>query len=524
MSALRMGRLLVCLSAVLAPGALAVRMGHAGAPPVLAATGVMNKISLLLKDRSHQSKSGARRTMHAIHLSTQRVENRETPTVRTTLASTLTNVVTQIQDNVDAQILQDRAQAQTDINAKVDQVGHDSDLAEKRLGALVSDTTWFDCVGSEVDKLRKWQTEQTNEADAKNKKDEAYDALLKATSFESEIPRDLLSLKCTPDTCYAALDALHSKREDYSTALSTAISESYGVYQNAVQDHNTKLARHTDLRDTIVPNAENDFRQKRAECLVEAVQRQNDICNHLGVNIRNMCEHIDEYDDLNRDVRSREADRQDSWEASSIVKCLLREVIDVDTFEISNETLAACSDPANQDLKIPGAALDFKEQVVRDFQIAPLKAQDVSSTSEFKCVDTLVEFTSKWWTAPGGTGYPGAQNDPSTYVEQTSWEATVQLGPGEMPFDFCDDLKPCSEHACIQGSADSSKVCVGTEDCEAACCSKQEPAAQKPASQQPVAQQPVAQRPAAQQPSASAGGPRGGAPPWARGGPPQGRR
>merc|ERR1719189_23587 len=99
------------------------------------------------------SKSKVRRTVQAVHLSTQRASEQITPGMRPALNQALNKVVEEIQSIVDQKIKEDHKNTQTAIDGKVQIVGQRTQVAkEHHQTAKQKDEAWFRCVAEERSK------------------------------------------------------------------------------------------------------------------------------------------------------------------------------------------------------------------------------------------------------------------------------------------------------------------------------------------------------------------------------------
>merc|ERR1719497_78936 len=112
---------LPCLLACLFHAGLAVRRGFGADSTPATATHVVEKITSLLQAQMGDSaaKSKVRRTVQAVHLSTQRASEQITPGMRKDLNEALNEVVKEIESIVDQKIQEDHKNTQTAIDSKV---------------------------------------------------------------------------------------------------------------------------------------------------------------------------------------------------------------------------------------------------------------------------------------------------------------------------------------------------------------------------------------------------------------------
>jgi len=423
-------QILPLLLAVVVPLSVAIRRGHVtSAGPQTTATHVMNKISLLLRERSLQSRS-KRRTMHQIHLSTQRATDRETPGVSQSLSESLQTVIDEVKSNIDEKIKRDHHDTQNEIDTKVGQVEKKSQKSVEDYGlSKERDTAWLDCISTERVKLMDLETAQENLAHAEQTEADTRQAEKDSRPFAKEIPVELTSFKCFPGTdpnCVNSLQQLREARESWASSLSDQITTTKGAHDEAVRQHDVAegelLARQGE--ESI---AQGHFIQQRSECWRKANERQYTMCN-FGWHMQQMCQRIDDYDHFIPKInevnggRFSHPDREEQWKASHITQCLLQNIID--SSEINSETLSACEETV--DFASDVGELNLKESQVRTARAA--------AVSDFECDDIQIRFAEGWtWTVPSGQNYHS-----SDYQNVSNWEPTLRVSVAEFPFELCE--------------------------------------------------------------------------------------
>merc|ERR1719189_1868237 len=148
------------------------------------------------------SKSKVRRTVQAVHLSTQRASEQITPGMRPALNQALNKVVEEIQSIVDQKIKEDHKNTQTAIDGKVQIVGQRTQVAkEHHQTAKQKDEAWFACVAQEQSMLVEVEKAEQDLKDSRSATEEpcqreqdlsdfSYDADVSAFEFHCNMAQD----------------------------------------------------------------------------------------------------------------------------------------------------------------------------------------------------------------------------------------------------------------------------------------------------------------------------------------------
>jgi len=425
-------RTLACLFAVLAPAAFAIRKsgvgGHLqGDTATTTATHVMRKISLLLKERSHESKAKVRRTMHAVHLSTQRAVDRETPEARVALSSSLQTVIDEIKTTVDAKIQRDHDETQSDIDKKVRQLQTETEETTAKYNTAVgADETWLGCVSEEKGKLEELESAQADLTTAQSEEQAARERKEAAIPFAKEVPASLLSLTCFPAQdaeCTSSLQALRASLRQYEEDLVGKIGKSKQTYDEATQALQDAENDVTEKEGQVTQKGV-AWRSQRSKCEGQAQEKQRKMCS-FGAHLQKKCEKIESYhyvmylvDETDGGFYSH-PDRVEQWTASHLTKCLLEKVIS--DFQIDSQTLSACEATVNFDADV-GVLVRRGDEV-----------QEAAESDAFRCEHTQVSFMGWTWEVP--TGVENIKSD--QYERVDDWQPGFTVDRGHLAFDFC---------------------------------------------------------------------------------------
>jgi len=417
---------LPCLLFSLFTVGLAVRRGFGAESSPATATHVVEKItSLLQAHMGDMSKSKVRRTVQAVHLSTQRASEQITPGMRPALNQALNKVMQEIESIVDQKIKEDHKNTQTAIDGKVQIVGQRTQVAvEHHQTAKQKDEAWFRCVAEERSKLVKVEEAEQNLKDSRSNTEEPCQREQDLSTFSYDADTSKLEFHCNMAEdrgCRTAFRTFDQGVDGVLNDLRSKESKHSSDHQNAKQA--CQAARDDVVRkQNALDGKRGEWQAQGEECDDKQEERNTAMCL-FGLKLKTKCESVDDYENLLADVDKENGgvyshpDRVQQWRAAHVTKCMLGKV--VSDFEINSATMSACDATVNFDKQV--GVLDRKAGTV----------SDLTSTENFTCKEKTIKFFGQTWDVPDGEGAKS-----SDYVRR-AWEPEVNFNKDSPPFAFC---------------------------------------------------------------------------------------
>jgi len=350
-----------------------------------------------------------------------------TPGATSSMNEALTNVIHELEQNVESKIKDGHQATQVAIDASIDEVQQTTDTAvEKKADADGKDGTWFNCVQSEKDMRIAIEAAEKAEEDARTFETEQCQLQEDARLFNWQVPSSY-------DFAFAC-DFLEEGNCDqqltnHQTQINGMVAELNSEF-NAAQDSFTAAKKGCDdaKADHVQKQSEHktaieQWDTKKAECQQNHEDREVSMCL-FGVELQHKCAAVTAHEELvgqldkEGGTEHSEVDRRDEWETVSLTKCMLEAVVaggDVDT-----TALTACEADVNY------------ERDVGKIDRRTSKFDELTSAEKFTCSESTITFQGQTWeiTNDGKTS--------SDYKIKEDYHPEVSLAEGSLPFSFCD--------------------------------------------------------------------------------------
>jgi len=347
-----------------------------------------------------------------------------TPGVTSTLNDALTNVIHEIEQNVEYKIKHDHHSTQVDIYAGIEHLQQTTDKAvEQKADADGKDSTWFNCVPTEQakrvaieDAAKALEDSRTFEGEQCQKQEDAKLFDWQATGSydfacdiqeEGNCDQQLANYQTKIDDLKSGLQSDYDTAKEEFTVAKQGCDEAKADTVQKESEHNT---------------ATDQWDDQRAECMRKHEDRQVSMCL-FGADLQLKCSAVREHEELlgkidGTGTRHSEVDRREEWETVSLTKCMLEAVIagsDIDT-----TSLTACEADVNYERDV--GRLDRRE----------IKFNELTSAEKFTCSESTITFLGQTWeiTNDGKTS--------SDYKLIEDYHPDVSLAEGSLPFAFCD--------------------------------------------------------------------------------------
>merc|ERR550532_1854248 len=452
---------LPCLLACPFHAGLAVRRGFGAESTPATATHVVEKITSLLQAQmaDSASKNKVRRTVQAVHLSTQRASQQITPNMRPALNKALETVVKEIESIVDLKIRQDHAKTQDGINERVQSIGDRTQVAKRHhQTAKQKDEAWFKCVAQEKNMLASVEKAEQDLKESRSNTEEPCqrEQDLSSFSYDANVEKFVFTCNMAEDSrCTQAFRDFDQGVEEVLNDLSSKESKHSSDHQSAKQQ--CKEARDDVIRkQSALDDRRGEWQAQGEECDDKQEERNTAMCL-FGLKAQLKCESVGTYEDFMGDVDKENGgvyshpDRVQQWRAAHVTKCMLGKVIS--DFEINSATMSACDSEVDFDTQV--GQLDRKAGAV----------SELTSPENFTCKEQTIKFYGQTWHFPNGDG---TSDD---YVRK-AWEPEINFDKDSLPFDFCGSQgkQTCADYRCQKGKVqDGDRVCQG-ECSDAQCC------------------------------------------------------
>lgn len=451
------------LAMALVPNVMAVRRGFGtDQAPVVTATHVVDKIGSLLETHLDKSQAKVRRTMHAVHLSTQSSREEITPELRPALNEALDKVIAGIVTNVDPEIIQQHLNTQERLDKKVTSLVKNKERVLALFdNAKDKDLKWFGCVEKERELLVELETKKSEFEAAKvlknQKKVSAEDTRKFVHSAES-YPWST-AFECDPskdEKCEAALGVLSNKVDTFLQTVDAQIdaatntnADAEQAYESAKQAVNTAKISRTD--------AEATWATKADLCNDKLAVRNEKMCK-FGYKVQKQCRKKLLFDDFLYEIDRTDGgawshpDRVEQWRAASVTKCMLQKV--KSDFQINSDTMTECDKAVNYDIDVGVLAR------------TPTEVTQAVTFDNYNCDSTSITFSGRTWKVPEGAhisseDYNNTDSSPSASLK---WDT--------YPFEFCNDIADtCATHICEDESvSDKTFICNKGACSDRLCC------------------------------------------------------
>jgi len=422
-----------CLLLVaLAPAAMAVRARFAADSAPASAVHVVDKIGSLLQALQDKSQSKVRRTMHDVHLTTQRVSEGITPESKESLNTLIEKVVDAIKLKVDVKIKIDHKNTQDEIDKRLLSVQKYGTYALiKHRSAVDADKKLFVCIGDERELLAVSEELEKTAADSRSNANEACQ-LAQDTTFErlaTEDQLERLAFQCDSsvgDRCDHAKtafgDAVDKFLEDLEGAVDGA-EATHASAKTACSDANDDTIK----KQSAMSDAYNLYNDKAEECQQLIEPRDEAICL-FGLKLQQKCKGVTKFEKLMDNIDETDGgdfshpDRVEQWRASQVTQCMLEQVM-ID-FQINSDTMTACNKKVNFD-----GDVGLLNRKAAEFAIT-------TSTENFSCKEemTKIKFFGQRWVKP--EMFWGEDEIKTDDYERQLWEPEVDVTKQEA-FSFC---------------------------------------------------------------------------------------
>jgi len=315
-----------------------------------------------------------------------------TPGQTEALNDALTQVILEIEQNVDVKIRAAFSESQAAAVTAINDLDAETvkALAQKAL-ATQADETWFQCI--EVEKSRRVDVEAALAAENQAIADAIAPCQQQEDSkmFETD-PSVANSLVCDFED---ATDC-STKYGEYTNIVNGIVSKLKTDVQQATQTWtNNKNAcdsanANTDAKVQAHTDAVSAWQSQKLGCQQQHEQRHLDLCSFASA-FERKCETVSTYTDLIAKVESvgnehSEKDREAEWKTTEVTKCMLKKVID--GVDLDGTAADACESTVNY----VGSVGQFDKK----------EAQFATLTSEAKltCREMTITFYGKTWNLP----------------------------------------------------------------------------------------------------------------------------
>jgi len=395
---------------------------------------VVDKIGSLLQAHLDKSQSKVRRTMHAIHLSTQRVSEQETPEARENLNAVLDKIIEAIKTNVDLQIKADHANTQQEIDTSVQTVvDSHNNAATKYDTSKNADAAWMDCMAIEKTKLQESETAGNTSFSSLSNEEELCQVEIDTAPFSAVTPEEDFAYVCERETeedengndeCAREPDDFKRRVDEYVEELEASVAAAKILYANAKSACDT-ATEESSQANILANDAISAWSTQRDECVELNGTRKDAICL-FGTKFQIKCTNLASYESLMDEIdqsnsgQNSHPDRVEQWTASHVTQCMLSKV--KEDFEINSVTLQECN-----------STVDFEAHVGQ----LDRKATEIAGASSphFSCTDTKIYFHGTTWIV-SSSGEDGEVIQSEDYFKET-WEPDSPP-PGETEsFSFC---------------------------------------------------------------------------------------
>jgi len=378
---------------------------------------VMEKIGALIQANDH---NGA----HSAALNNIRMLAANTPGQAEALNQALTDVIAEIEANVDTKITAGFAATQAAVATAINNLeAATSSALTKKANADQADQTWFDCIGDE--KLKRENFEAAVAAE-----DAANVAIVQPCAdqegskmFESSPQVGVFACDLSDgDSCNKQLEVYTAM---VNNLVDTLASDAAGATQTWTNFKNACDSANAHAEDMKQARGEADaaWLAEREMCQEKHEDRQVSLCS-FGSALQTKCEKVGAYSHLIEEVDvvnggpNSEPDRQAEWKTTQVTKCMLQKVID--GIDLDGDSLAACEVTVTY--------------LVSVGQFNKMQSEFATQTSEtsFTCNEQTITFnTGETWNVP-----PGFAPASSDYTNE-SFRPEVNLAVGTPAFAFC---------------------------------------------------------------------------------------
>lgn len=413
---------------VLAPATMAVRARFAADSAPASAVHVVDKIGSLLQAHLDKSQSKVRRTMHAVHLSTQRVSEETTPEAKESLNNVLVKVIEAIKTSVDQQIVADHQKTQELIVERVQEVQRTNGIAvtsyEK---ALVQDSEWLDCIDKERTLLEASEAAERSLSDSRSNENEACQLEQDTAQFSDDAPVEDLAYTCDTrirgDCGRTATTNFNAAVDKYLADLETAVDDAEKKHADATIACAEAKNAQTQAQSA-TSEAKNAWADQRDQCVGVSGARTDAMCL-FGTKLQMKCSQLHLYESLMEEIdrsdggQNSHSDRKQQWRASQVTQCMLNKIMT--DFQINSLTMEACD-----------KAVDFDEA---SFGKLDRKTKEIaeSTPENFSCKDAQISFKGITWIVPDGDDIKSED-----YIRER-WAPDAPVAGETDSFSFCEN-------------------------------------------------------------------------------------
>lgn len=336
------------------------------------------------------------------------------------LKGALGDVISEIEEDVQPQIMASRDATQAEINKRIeDLINANTNLQNHKETADAADQEWMSCVSHEKAKAKNIEDATVALEEARNSRNATCQLQEGSKRIEYQMdpePQFECDISLSPEhTCGIQWQEFVNDVEVALEAWETEVDAAVEVYTGHVRACEQAEADER-AKEAHLTRAIQHYEEQHQRCLDHHEERQLAMCN-FETRYRHKCGLVKAYQDLMTEIDTEDGgdyshpDRVQEWKATTMAMCLFKQII------YTSVVAATHVDACEADVDTDQLNLWRQHRRFIEFTTAP----------NYDCEETTITFLGETWDIPASAPVPPA---PSAEYQR------VPFHP-ELPFSFC---------------------------------------------------------------------------------------